>query len=136
MTVVEYLDEVIGRLLSDPVVSRFEIIRERYTADDGYLRVQAVLADGGRLEFSEYVQISAAAEIDVVTYSYHWTDRNGSLIQRWDNTPHHPGLPNFPHHVHFGPTGAVMSGGPMSIFAVLAEIAQRQSAEGDVPQRP
>ncbi len=29
-------------------------------------------------------------------YSYHWQDAQGRLITRWDNSPHHKGLPTFP----------------------------------------
>jgi len=36
----------------------------------------------------------------VIRYSFHWQDAQGKLKQRWDNAPHHPELPNFPHHVH------------------------------------
>ncbi len=32
--------------------------------------------------------------------------RAGTRILGWDNAPHHPGLPNFPHHVH-RPSGQV-----------------------------
>ena len=34
-------------------------------------------------------------------YSYHWQDANGSLILRWDNSPHHKEISTFPHHKHF-----------------------------------
>jgi hypothetical protein len=57
------------------------------------------------------------------TYSYHWTDANNTLIKRWDNTPHFSDMPGFPHHIHHGVTGEVAPGQPMSIFAVLDEIA-------------
>lgn len=33
-------------------------------------------------------------------YSYHWQDAHGSLIARWDNSPHHKEIPTFPHHKH------------------------------------
>jgi hypothetical protein len=65
-----------------------------------------------------------AGEIAVITYSYHWADASNQLIKRWDNTPHFPDLPGFPDHIHDGATGQVTSGQPMSIFAVLDEIAR------------
>ncbi len=57
----------------------------------------------------------------VVTYSYHWADKDGAVIRSWDNTPHHRELPNFPHHIHEH-DGTVLSGQPVSIFDVLNEI--------------
>ena len=84
MTIVEYLDSVKARLLTDPVVSGFHVIRERATLTDGHLRARLTLADGGLLEFSEYVQRSPDGAINVITYSYHWADVHGNLIRRWD----------------------------------------------------
>jgi hypothetical protein len=61
--------------------------------------------------------------IAVATYSHHWADSEGRLIKRWDNTPHHPGLAGFPHHIHDGASGSVEPGNPTHIFAVLDEIS-------------
>lgn len=70
MTVGEYLQAMKGRLLADPLVVSFQIIRERATLSDGYLRARLVLDDQSYLEFAEYVQ-SYETAIEVVTYSYH-----------------------------------------------------------------
>ncbi|MBI5052820.1 MAG: hypothetical protein HZC38_04330 [Chloroflexi bacterium] len=83
------------------------------------------MANGTSLEFSEYVQLGDEEEIEVKTYSYHWSDAKDQLIKRWDNTPHFPDLPNFPHHVHVGVDDKVESGKPMSILTVLDEIASQ-----------
>jgi len=125
VTVAEYLDAVKDRLLTDAVVSRLDIIRERRTAADGHLRARLALIDGSWLEFSEYVQRSPDGSIEAVTYSYHWADASGDLVRRWDNTPHFPGLPGFPHHIHVGPGDEVSPGEPVSLFAVLDEVARR-----------
>ncbi len=58
MTVVEYFDAVKDRLLTDPAVASFHVIRERVTLIGGHLRARLTLTDGGQLEFSEYVQRS------------------------------------------------------------------------------
>jgi hypothetical protein len=124
MTVIEYLDAVKERLTTDPLVAGFSIGRERITLVDGHLRARLTISDGSQLEFSEYVQRSPDDQIKVVTYSYHWADADGNLIRRWDNTPHFPDLPGFPHHVHDGRAGSVVPGEPVSIFLVLDEITR------------
>jgi hypothetical protein len=121
MSIEEYLDSIKERLVTAPIVASFQIIRERTTSLDGHLRARLVFSDSSQLEFSEYVQRSGD-EVEVVTYSYHWADANARLIRRWDNAPHHPELPGFPHHIHHGPTGEATPGQPTSIFAVLDEI--------------
>jgi hypothetical protein len=64
-----------------------------------------VLANGGQLEFSEYVHPSPIGEVSVITYSYRWADADDLLIKCWDNTPHFPDLPGFPDHMHDEATG-------------------------------
>jgi hypothetical protein len=125
VTVVEYLEAVKERLITEPVVISFEILRERKTVMDAHLRVRLELVDSSQLEFSEYVQHSPPEQIEVITYSYHWAKGDYTLIRRWDNAPHYPDLPGFPHHIHDGATGSVLPGHPMSIFTVLDEIASQ-----------
>ena len=123
MTIDAYLEAMKERFVTDPLVTQFQVIRERLTLMDGYLRARLTLADGSQLEFSEYMQRSSAGEIVVITYSYHWANANNQLIMRWDNTPHFPRLPGFPDHMHDGATGEVTAGQPMSIFIVLDAMA-------------
>ncbi len=122
MTPDDYLNSVKALLLNARSVIRFHIVRQRVTASDCYLRVRVDLIDASRLEFSEYAQTVSSGEIQVATYSYHWQDASATLIRRWDNTPHFPGLQNFPHHVHLGAEGNVTAGQPQSVFTILADI--------------
>lgn len=133
MTIAEYFASIKERLTADAVVARFRVIRERATLTDGHLRAQLTLADESQLEFSEYVQLLPEGQVSVVTYSYHWTDAQGNLLRRWDNTPHHPDLPGFPQHVHIGPGEHVYPGQPASIFTVLDEIAGLLTAQSRRP---
>lgn len=129
MTPAEYLDSVKERLLTDPVVIGFQVRRERHTATDGHLRVRVSLVDGSLLEFSEYAERTPDGHMQVVVYSYHWEGADGNLIYRWDNTPHFPTLPAFPHHIHDGRTGATLPGKPTDISAVLDHIGQAVAAD-------
>ena len=126
MTIEAYLEAMQERFVTDPIVTSFQVIRQRSTLIDGYLRARLALVDGSQLEFSEYMQCSSTGEIAVITYSYHWADANNQLIKRGDNTPHFPDLPGFPDHIHDGATGQVTAGQPMSIFAVLDEIVSQR----------
>jgi len=128
MSPAEYLDSVKERLLTDPIVAGFHIRRERVTVSDGHFRVRVSISDGTLLEFSEYVERTQEGGIQVPVYSYHWVNAEGDLIRRWDNTPHFPDLPGYPHHVHDGQSGATLPGQPMDIAAILDHI-QRVLAE-------
>lgn len=123
MNPAEYLEVVKTRLITDTIVASVDIRRERFTLADAHLRAHLELVDGSTLEFSEYVQRRPDGAIEVVTYSYHWSDTQGDLIRRWDNTPHYPDLAGFPHHLHQGPGDTVLPGQPIDIFTVLDSIA-------------
>lgn len=57
------------------------------------IRANATLTD------ESVLYVSKIMGEDWREYSYHW-QKNGVLIRRWDNAPHHRNLSNFPHHVH------------------------------------
>jgi len=125
MSPAEYLVAVKEYILGDSRIERFSVMRERVSVADAHLRARVVFADRSQLEFSEYVQRTPNGQLEVVTYSFHWTSQEGHLIRRWDNTPHFPGLPGFPHHIHDGADNSVSPGGALNILDVLSEIFDR-----------
>lgn len=46
------------------------------------------------------------------------------LAFRYDDTPHYPDLPGFPHHKHVDQESAVVPAKPPDLAAVVAEIEQ------------
>ncbi|MCK4491669.1 MAG: hypothetical protein KAU03_03540 [Candidatus Altiarchaeales archaeon] len=54
------------------------------------------------MEQSFYVTEYIVLEEEIIKsrYKYHWQDKEGNLIARWDNVPHHPEVSSFPHHRH------------------------------------
>ena len=64
------------------------------------MRGELTFADGSCLHFRELVEIQA--RVIRIMYSYHCQREDGSLIFRYDDTPHFPTLPQFPHHKHIG----------------------------------
>ncbi|MFZ5821296.1 MAG: toxin-antitoxin system TumE family protein [Chloroflexota bacterium] len=115
------MESVKGRLSTDPVVFKFEILREFTNLHEGFIRVRAILTNGHTLDLSEFIK--QEAELEIVSYRYQWLDANKQHIRRWDNAPHHPKLPNFPHHVHTL-EDQVVPGKPIDIFEVLDEIGK------------
>jgi hypothetical protein len=60
-------------------------------------KLKVVLADGSTLRISEQYYRDTLEQ-----YAYYWLDVNNCLLIGWDNAPHHPHLPSFPHHKHVG----------------------------------
>ncbi|MEZ4737475.1 MAG: DUF6516 family protein [Caldilineaceae bacterium] len=57
------------------------------------------LVDSSRLHINE-VWLSGLLH----KYAYYWLTPTGTLVQGWDNAPHHPQLTTYPHYSHM-PTG-------------------------------
>ena len=123
MNPIDYLESVRKLLLTDSRITGHQIVREFEDEEKSYIRARLTLADESFLEFSEYIEQVSGDEIKITAYSYHWTDKDGHFLRRWDNTKHYPDLENFPHHIHNGETDEVTSGKPINIFEVLDEIS-------------
>ncbi len=76
------------------------------------------LKDGSRLHLNE-VWLSGTLH----KYAYYWLTPIGALVQGWDNAPHHPNIPTYPHHSHT-PT-AITPSSVRTLVDVLAEIEKR-----------
>jgi hypothetical protein len=57
-------------------------------------------------------------------YSFYLQDAQGRCVWRYDNAPHHPELPTFPHHKHVGPAETAVAAPQPTLRQLLAEIAQ------------
>ena len=117
MTIHDYLGECILLTVS-PVVERFQVVKKREVETDGYLGVQAILVDESLLEISMYCQ-HIEDTVYLAGYRFHWQDKEGILIKRWDNAKHHPELETFPDHVHSGGDKDAKESAPIDLQGVL-----------------
>ncbi len=67
------------------------------------------------LEFMEYLK-----EENRLKYRFHLMDKEGNIVFRYDNTPHHKDVSSFPHHKHL-PINVVESD-EIGIMDILDEI--------------
>jgi hypothetical protein len=123
MSVEAYLESEYAVLLSHPATGSVELVRHSSNRLDGYLRARCTLINGDYLEIALHISASGrTAGID--NYRYQWMDAAQTrLYRRWDNTPHFPGLPGFPHHCHVGIGEAVEPSSPMDLAQLLDHIA-------------
>jgi len=83
-------------------------------------RFRIRLKNGDLLEMMErLVQKNRESHFLATTYSFHWQTGEGQLIKRWDNAPHFPNLPGFPHHIHDGRGDVVKQGKGLSGLEIL-----------------
>ncbi len=114
----EYIADIQAGLISSDLVASFEMVEEWAQPDRGYVRIRVWLTNGDFVEVAEYFIVSGEACV-TERYRYQWMDGDRrQMRRRWDNVEHYPGLPNFPHHVHFA-DGRVEPGEPLSIIGLL-----------------
>jgi hypothetical protein len=95
----KYLEEIEAtvRKVEGAYVERYE--EEIVAVNRVNLRIRVRFQTGHMLELNEAV-IGEAGHLRHLGYRYHFQDEQNNLVFRYDNTPHFPGLENFPHHKH------------------------------------
>jgi hypothetical protein len=118
------IDAEYAALLSHPIISTVELVRRDVNRLDGYLRVRCGLLNSDFLEIAIHLSIQAGRVV-IDSYRYQWMgDDRTVLRRRWDNTPHFPGLPNFPHHCHLDQEDRVEPATVMDVATLLDHIAE------------
>lgn len=123
----EYLKRVEAVLASYKWVKTVQVLRcdiiETEQEQILTYRFRVALEGNALLELMErVVRAKDKRDSRTMTDRFHWQDRNGALIRRWDSAPHFPDLVGFPHHIHAGPDDWVEPGKPINCLEVLAEI--------------
>lgn len=98
-SIPERLRELTEFVLLHPLVQTLHIRGQASFATRGYVRLRMVLRSQELVEIFAYLVEEQGTTV-LKDYSIHWQRPDGSLIQRWDNAPHHPTLEHFPYHTH------------------------------------
>lgn len=122
MSVDAYLEAEYAALLSHPLVASAELVKLTTNRLSGYLRVRCALTNGHYLEAAVHITLQHDS-ILIDDYRYQWLDADRGLVRRWDNAPHYPGVPGFPHHCHLGREDRVEPGVIMDLSEIVELIA-------------
>lgn len=99
-TLHNYLARIEAIIYSRQDITVRDLHIELVSAIAAYIEDRLIFYDGSFLEIEEVLCLSDR-RIEKVRYSYH-CQKGDRLIFRYDNAPHHPELPTFPHHKHIG----------------------------------
>jgi len=81
-----------------------------------FIRGKISLFNDTILEFTESISPGW------LRYRYQYMRKDGSLIFRYDNVPHHPNMATFPHHKHY--SDRVIENEPADLRRVIEEIIE------------
>lgn len=116
----DYFREIASVIDSAAHVRGSSVTYDKRTAHIGFLKGSLYFADGSVLHIREYVNVHDVVERYMYVYQYQNPD--GTLVFRYDNSPHFPHLPTSPHHKHDGSESDVIAASPPDLSMVLDEI--------------
>ncbi|CAN2041417.1 conserved hypothetical protein [Candidatus Magnetomoraceae bacterium gMMP-15] len=102
MLLSEYLYEItetVGKLTKAGLILSSGLTTDFRTKKIGLIRGVLSFYDDSKLFFKEYIDLRY--KIEKETYSFHYQDREGGLIFRYDNADHKPST-GFTDHKHIG----------------------------------
>jgi len=92
----KYFDSVARFLELHPLIKNVAIEKKVATRNRGYIKGMVTFTNGSQLHIKEFIN----SKLRKISYAYHYQDKNGVLIFRYDNAPHHAEIKTFPHHKH------------------------------------
>ncbi|MCK4761483.1 MAG: hypothetical protein KAW12_04725 [Candidatus Aminicenantes bacterium] len=122
-----YLTKLDDLIFTAEEIVNIEILRRTIWDTElekiGIYRYKIYFFDGSFVELTERL-VEQAGSFKRTKYRYHWQDKEGRLLKRWDNANHHPEIDTFPHHLHDGSDGNVAPHREVSGFEVLSIIIE------------
>jgi len=116
----DYFRQVATLITNAGIIHSSSITYDKRSTYVGFIRGDIYFLDGSLLHLREFVNVQHG--IERYMYAYHYQRPDGTLVFRYDNTPHFPALPTFPHHKHEGSESNVVSASPPDLQAILTEI--------------
>ena len=119
MLIEEYFQEIEADIANCPHIFESHILKDKLSLYIGIIEGDLYFMDESILHFIEFVNVKDRTER--FKYSYHYQDKNGKLIFRYDMAPHHIETETFPHHKHIDSEKVIKSPAP-SLAEVFNEI--------------
>lgn len=118
---IKYLHRLYDMVNSRGDVDIEELTFKKHSKRHGTIKGSVRFYDGSLLQFREVVVLHNR-RLQKRDYAYHYQNSANELIFRYDNAPHHPHIPTYPHHKHVG--SKLESALPPDLNEVLHEIEQ------------
>jgi hypothetical protein len=115
----DYFQKIESDIANCPYIFESRIHRDKRSQRIGIISGEISFKDESILYFIEFINVKDKTER--YKYSYHYQDRHGNLIFRYDMAPHHREIETFPHHKHVNSIRVTKASVP-DIAKVLDEI--------------
>ena len=106
MLIEKYFTEIETRIADSIYVQKSKLIIDKRSSYIGFIDGEIDFIDGSKLYFIEFVETKEV--VNLYKYSYHYQNKKGEMIFRYDMAPHHKELSSFPHHKHIMEEGGLL----------------------------
>lgn len=103
------------RILKDFQVKKFKSVQNAHE-----LLMDLTFKDDSKLSIKDYLFLDGTRK-----YAYHWQDKYGKLLVRWDNAGHWKNISTFPHHKHLKAVQNIEDSNILNIDQALEFISSR-----------
>ena len=121
MLIEDYFQEIESDIANCPYVSESRLLKDKRSLHIGIIEGEIGFVDESALYFIEFVTVKDKTER--YKYSYHYQDRDGKVIFRYDMAPHHKKIETYPHHKHVNLEKVIKAFAP-HLAKVLDEIGE------------
>lgn len=96
----KFVENIEKAIASNPIILSSNIQKQFGPENEAvYLKGILLFIDFSILEIAIFAN-KAHNGISIDKYRFHYMNKEGQMIFRYDNAPHHSGIPTFPHHKH------------------------------------
>jgi len=119
--VKDYFSEIQNFLRRSAFIENVDVEYEAKSKNVGLIHGNIGMVDGSTLQFLELID-RKGDEIIRPKYRFHFMDSADKMIFRYDNAPHHPEVPTYPHHKHIQDEEKPKQSKEIGLRDVLSEI--------------
>jgi len=121
MQVKDYFSEIQNLLRGSAFIENVDVKYDAKSKTVGLIHGNIGMVDGSTLQFLELID-RKDNEIIRPKYRFHFMDSADKMIFRYDNAPHHPEVPTYPHHKHIRDEEKLKQSKEIGLRDVLSEI--------------
>ena len=117
----DYFSEIQNLIRWSAFIETVDFKYEAKSKTVGLIHGNIGMIDGSTLQFVELID-RKDNEIIRPRYRFHFMDSADKMIFRYDNAPHHPEVPTYPHHKHIRGEEKLKQSKEIGLRDVLSEI--------------
>ena len=118
MLIEEYFKKIEADIANCPYIFESRVLKDKRSLYIGIIEGDIYFIDESVLHFIEFVSVKEKTE--KYKYSYHYQDKYGKILFRYDMAPHYKEIETFPHHKHGSSKNVIKASAP-SLARVLDE---------------